>query len=58
MTVDSVQQTCKGALLDFLADNLAINDLGGFKLSHLHLDSAGMISLTPTLASGYNDDDH
>ena len=41
MTVDSVQQTCKGALLDFLADNLAINDLGGFKLSHLHLDSAG-----------------
>jgi len=33
ITVDGVQQTYKGALLAFLADNLASNDLGGFKLS-------------------------
>ena len=33
VTISGVQRTYKGALLMFLADNLASNDLGGFKMS-------------------------
>lgn len=33
VTVSGVQRTFKGALIAFLADNLASNDLGGFKKS-------------------------
>ena len=39
ITHDGAQQTYKGALLAFLADNLVSNELGGFKLSHSHLDT-------------------
>ena len=33
VSIDGINQTIKGALLVFLADNLASNDLGGFKKS-------------------------
>jgi len=59
ITVDGVQQTYKGALLAFLADNLASNDLGGFKLSFSFAFRfcRKCLVTTPTLASGYTDDD-
>ena len=58
ITHDGAQQTYKGAILAFLADNLASNELGGFKLSFSFAFRFCRTCLvtTPSLASGYTDD--
>ena len=58
ITHDGTQKIYKGALLAFLADNLASNELGGFKLSFSFTFRFCRTCLvtTPSLASGYTDD--
>ncbi len=57
ITVNGVEKTFKGALLAFLADNLASNQLGGFKLSFSFAFRFCRTCLvtTPTLSSGFTD---
>ena len=52
------EETYKGALLAFLADNLASNDLGGFKLSFSFAFRfcRKCLVIASSLTSGYTDD--